>query len=121
MLRFSSSIHTLEPLKVGRTYQSWVQMYSNGSIINEKNTNDSVFNALNVCTNEKYIKEDIQNSTHDCSLFETMQCTVVYHKSASGYNKFSPSAYNYRLAQGCGPSPMQRIIFEQDKNGWKRE
>lgn len=119
MLRFTSSIHTLEPLKVGRTYQSWVQMYSNGSIINGKNTNDSVFNALNVCTNEDY-RTDIEDSTHDCSLFETLQCTVVYHTSASGYNKFSPYWSNYDLYSGCGPSPMQRIIFDQNKNWFNR-
>lgn len=92
-------------------------MYSNGSIIDGKNTNDSVFNPLNVCTKEKYQK-DINESTHDCSLFETMQCTVRYQTSTSGYNKFSPSYSNYNLDQGCGPSPMQRIIFDQDKNGW---
>jgi hypothetical protein len=96
MLRFTSSIHTKEPLKVGRTYQSWVQTYSNGSIINEKSTNDSVFNALEVCTNEEY-KADITSDTHDCSLFETMQCTVRYHKSANGYNKFSPWYNHYHL------------------------
>lgn len=115
MLRFTSSIHTLEPLKVGRTYQSWVQMYSNGSYINEKSTNDSVFNALEVCTKEEY-KDD---TDHDCSLFETLQCTVVYHKSGNGYNKFSPWYSHYHLAQGCGPSPMQRIIFDQTKN-WRK-